>query len=893
MEHDHHSENRSRKHRNCKSKKCSRGVKHHQPHCRKHSSSSSHVSQFEDTCHSRTSHVSSHLSANNHNQSQQARVSEPLPIPVSQVNHGTNVTPDKNVPTLIDIRTKEERLPESSEFSVSTGERLFSRSSSSTDYDIKVKNSQDFYTNKKWCVCVGVAILVVGVFTAAGIYFGYEFLKANELDGEKVFGGQFKVRSNELVAEPGSIFHFSQTEKFRLPLHHLLDKSALENIYSGTEVFLLETNSEGQLENVHFNLHFIPDSSTRIFSQEIKEILVNSLNSTKAIPEVELKSLTVTERKPLEQTRRRKVTHGHRNQQHRNFQSGSGVPTDDSRGRTCGPLEAGYCSNLPYNITTYPNMLGHSDIHQVDMVIDIVKEIVDTECYPLSYEMLCMIVQPVCYGDKIVPPCSVFCSEFMSACNGYIPAGLLDHIKCETLPTEADGPGACISKPGCVKELQTGGQEGRVCDGVVDCPDFSDELYCDYCPEKHFHCGAGTQCIDKSKMCDAILDCDNGADERGCVSLSPALSVGSYTHQYYNQGYLIYQHKGQAGKICAGNLNSSLTSQEAEVFIESLASSTCQHLQYNEMSWAAIAKDEEESDVQYVSLASLESNENFERTDCPSRLVLQMSCDGLTCGHRPSAHAHVSTESDNDTRVHHGDWPWHVTLLKEGTHVCDGTLIDKKWVMSTKSCFQGQQRAKWTAKVASVRLSSRAPWEQERRIIGMVASPVENHSIVLLKLDSAIQMSDFARPVCVGAPTKDVDNEGTDKDGNSCVGLGWDSLSGELKVAALNGAELKECDSESSSSSLCMTAADSWDGASCHGEMMAGHGLMCRSTGSDTWHLVGVSAWRRGCGTVGQRPRLYERVELAGSWIENVIKMDQENSNNITNRQIPRRRLGK
>ena len=31
------------------------------------------------------------------------------------------------------------------------------------------------------------------------------------------------------------------------------------------------------------------------------------MNSTKAIPEVELKSLTVTERKPLEQTRRRKV----------------------------------------------------------------------------------------------------------------------------------------------------------------------------------------------------------------------------------------------------------------------------------------------------------------------------------------------------------------------------------------------------------------------------------------------------------------------------------------------------------------------------------------------------------------------------------------------------------
>ena len=60
-----------------------------------------------------------------------------------------------------------------------------------------------------------------------------------------------------------------------------------------------------------------------------------------------------------------------------------------------------------------------------------------------------------------------------------------------------------------------------------------------------------------------------------------------------------------------------------------------------------------------------------------------------------------------------------------------------------------QQRARWTAKMARVRLSSRAPWEQERRIVGMVASPVENLSIVLLKLDRPVQLSDFVRSVCV------------------------------------------------------------------------------------------------------------------------------------------------
>ena len=48
----------------------------------------------------------------------------------------------------------------------------------------------------------------------------------------------------------------------------------------------------------------------------------------------------------------------------------------------------------------------------------------------------------------MVPPCSAFCSEFLAACDGYIPGGLLDSVRCDKLPTEADGPGACISKPG-------------------------------------------------------------------------------------------------------------------------------------------------------------------------------------------------------------------------------------------------------------------------------------------------------------------------------------------------------------------------------------------------------------------------------------------------------------
>ena len=76
-----------------------------------------------------------------------------------------------------------------------------------------------------------------------------------------------------------------------------------------------------------------------------------------------------------------------------------------------------------------------------------------------------------------------------------------------------------------VEERREAGQEDRVCDGSVDCPDFSDELYCDYCPEKHFHCGAGAQCIHKTKMCDGVKHCDNGADERGCCEYKNVVFV--------------------------------------------------------------------------------------------------------------------------------------------------------------------------------------------------------------------------------------------------------------------------------------------------------------------------------------------------------------------------------
>jgi secreted trypsin-like serine protease len=196
----------------------------------------------------------------------------------------------------------------------------------------------------------------------------------------------------------------------------------------------------------------------------------------------------------------------------------------------------------------------------------------------------------------------------------------------------------------------------------------------------------------------------------------------------------------------------------------------------------------------------------------------------------------------------HGDWPWHVALYKNGLHVCDGTLMNERWIMTTASCFQGQGRSKWAARFASVRLNSRAPWEQKRQIVGMVKSPVEGNSIVILKMDKPVIFSDFARPICLPSSDEFIHM------GAACVTLAWNNKDQQLHVVHLEPAPREKCEEVSEVSPHTICTQEKSERSECNGEEVAGAPLMCQAEGE--WHLVGVAAWRKGCSSIGQRPRL-------------------------------------
>lgn len=198
----------------------------------------------------------------------------------------------------------------------------------------------------------------------------------------------------------------------------------------------------------------------------------------------------------------------------------SDVPKEPRVQRRCESLKLDYCKAIGYNVTTYPNLLGHQNIDEVKADLIAFREIVDSECYRQAYDFVCRLLQPPCkYRDpfepEIEPICREYCLDFHKSCGSRISNRFKSFFDCERFP-ESIGTQSCHSKPNCIEELQSKALSNRLCDGVPDCPDLADEFKCSYCALDSLYCGRGKSCIPKSARCDGKIDCPDALDERDC-----------------------------------------------------------------------------------------------------------------------------------------------------------------------------------------------------------------------------------------------------------------------------------------------------------------------------------------------------------------------------------------
>lgn len=103
--------------------------------------------------------------------------------------------------------------------------------------------------------------------------------------------------------------------------------------------------------------------------------------------------------------------------------------------RRCSKIALPFCSILPYNSTSYPNIVGHWNLTSLEEDFVMFRQIVDAECYPLAREFICRLVQPECEEDNMVWPCRDFCEDFHRSCQDWIPKKLANKVKCNKFPS--------------------------------------------------------------------------------------------------------------------------------------------------------------------------------------------------------------------------------------------------------------------------------------------------------------------------------------------------------------------------------------------------------------------------------------------------------------------------